>query len=67
MSSGGGRITLLIRICQSTLIRISSIKSTLQVREGRVDDRGDGRVSSKTAFNLLGGYIEFDMDVMLRE
>merc|ERR1712146_844700 len=24
---------------------------------------GRGRVSSKTAFNLLGGYIEFDMDL----
>ena len=23
---------------------------------------GGGRVSSKTSFNLLGGYIEFDMD-----
>merc|ERR1711920_1038983 len=23
---------------------------------------GDSRISSKTSFNLLGGYIEFDMD-----
>lgn len=29
---------------------------------GGWEETGDSRVSSKTSFNLLGGYIEFDMD-----
>jgi len=36
---------------------------TVQFINGGWEQTGDARVSSKTSFNLLGGYIEFDMDV----
>lgn len=35
----------------------------VQFENGGWRQTGDSRVSSKTSFNLLGGYIEFDMDV----
>lgn len=34
----------------------------VQFQDGGWAFTGDARVSSKTSFNLLGGYMEFDMD-----
>jgi len=35
---------------------------TVSFQDGGWVQTGDARVSSKTSFNLLGGYVEFDMD-----
>jgi hypothetical protein len=36
---------------------------TVQIRDGGYTVHGNGGVASKATFNLLGGYVEFDVDV----